>query len=131
MAVEDRAWGMEHASHILGEPIPLLSGQDLLILTAGGLLLVWDAVAFDLYIVRPGVTLEDLLDQISTRPGLPARLAPVDDIAEYLYLTYKDYWNAERRDAGRNRWAELRDRGGWVHEDWLREDRIRGRKRNT
>ena len=96
VAAEDQAWGMEHASHILGEPVPLLSGQDLLILTAGGLLLVWDTVAFDLYIVRPGVSLEDLLEQISTRPGLPARLARIDNIADSW--SYIECWNSEVRE---------------------------------
>ena len=116
--------------HYYGMPTPILFDKALsrVVLKVGGVLFVWfpDTLDRELDIfmrVPPGLPLQAIVARLETsNTPFPETLmeSPVWSVP------VKELWEWEVEVLGRNRWAELRDRGGDVHSDWLHipENRI-------
>jgi hypothetical protein len=120
LETEDLAWYLERAYHFLGPPIPLVYNSDFSIFTAGGLLFFWGRVDFDLRVVSFDCDLPNLVHRLEHGPlgGWFLRCRP-ESTVEHVGLAFRALWMYECGMHGRNRWQELKDRGGDVHADWI------------
>ncbi|OBZ70873.1 hypothetical protein A0H81_09141 [Grifola frondosa] len=112
-SVGSYAWLFERAHHFLGQPVPLLQNEDLILFKAGGLLFLWVTDADELHVVDPGTTLDDMVVLIDHGGNLPLIQS------SFVHFKYREGWHYELWDwevqvVGRNRWKELKDRGGEV-----------------
>lgn len=116
---DDLAWWLEHENHYYGTIIPLVQNHWVIIFTAGGLLFVRFHEDLSLGVVNPGVSLDDLLHMYRDEgdPGGPLTFVEEEWTVREVIGRYWDMWNWERATTGRNRWQELKDRGGEVHAD--------------
>jgi hypothetical protein len=116
----DMGWNVEHAHHFYGDLIPLVRNFWVSIFECGGLLFVWIAENQKLLVVNPGVTLDELMVFYSGQAGGgagPISSRPADKLVVDIGNKFIEMRNWERRVFGRNRWAELKARGGDVHSD--------------
>ena len=117
-----RSWELERSEHFLGSPVPLLyhSHYRVTIFKAGGLLFLYSAGSGGIWVMRYGALAADV-----------ARAYEIGDMTLYVAmvacepLTYAEsewylaMWQWETSAFGRNRWAELAERGGEVDSAWL------------
>ena len=70
-----------------------------------------------------GTTLEEIVDAVDsgTLGPLSLRSVRMDRGGSYLRSRFEIVWQWEWAEFGRNRWQELKDRGGEVDESWLGE----------
>ncbi|EKM61777.1 uncharacterized protein PHACADRAFT_248626 [Phanerochaete carnosa HHB-10118-sp] len=59
--MEDIGWSIDHAHHCIGLLVPLMTDDRYSLLTAGGLLLLWDNEEKELWVVSTGFTLGQLV----------------------------------------------------------------------
>lgn len=118
--VEDLAWDLEHAWHFYGEPVPLVSNTWARIFSAGGLLFVW-VVDDTLRVVHSGISFAQIAAAYRTPNGGPSLRREPDRSAFDVGARFYDCWLWECEHFGRNRWQELKDRGGDVDEDWTED----------
>ena len=112
-----------HDKHYFGTPIPILydTAQSRVFLRVGGLLFLWfpnnlDST-FDTFMRVPsGLSLREITARLdaSNTPFPETLMEP-----PVYSVPVKELWQWEVEVLGRNRWAELRRRGGEVHSDWL------------
>lgn len=117
---EDKAWALEHYFHFYGTPIPLMRhvNREVSIFYVGGLLFfMWQEDVWRSTVVSPDVDvgrLAAVLDAGMVPPGVDLR---ADKAAlEWGHTTRP--WIQELR-SGRNRWAEMEQRGGDVDSSWI------------
>lgn len=117
---EDLAWDLEHAWHFYGDPVPLVSNDWTRIYSAGGLLFVW-VVDDTLRVVPPGASFDDTAAMYRRPNGGTSLRREMDQSAFDVGARFYEYWLWECKYFGRNRWQELKDRGGYV-DRWWTED---------
>lgn len=114
-------WSLENAFHILGTPAPILyqPNETYDLVHIGGLLFViWEM--YLVYLVDPVVTPQGFVDIAEAKQPLPLTKLNYDEVAYRWGRKWWMYWNIERR-RGRNRWEEMRERGGDVHPSLLED----------
>ena len=113
---------VEHEYHILGDIVPLLWQRDdegdIVIAQAGGLLLAF--LYWHLTTLGPGVTAPEVARAVEegNLALLPHSQPRRDRVSEIVGLRFEEMWMQEWATTGRNRWAELRERGGEVDRYW-------------
>ena len=112
---------MNHAYHFYGDPVPLVRNHVLVVFECGGLLFAWFPDGERIFVVHGNITPE----QLATTWGPhgaghgPATILHADALAVSIGWKYFDMWEWENESFNRNRWVELRDRGGLVHTSLL------------
>lgn len=110
------AWRLEHEYHFYGAIVPLVRNNWVSIFSAGGLFFTyfhWEEPS--LRVVPPGVSLDELLDVFREDVFGPTVALEDEWSVRHVTLRYWRLWDWERLKLGRNRWLELKDRGGDVH----------------
>lgn len=117
----DLAWIFEHAQHIYGTVIPLVTMHSFYVCQAGGILYLFFGSEEDVYAVHPGISLSAFLASLDPERDHPR---PLPNATEYLVaddaVCNRGYmcrcvWDWERLMEGRDRWAEMSDRGADIH----------------
>lgn len=116
--LDDIAWALEHAHHFYGQPVPLVANDWARIFSAGGLLFLW-VIDDTVRVAPPGTSFEDLAALNAGGSVAPTLRRTMDNSAFYIGARFWDFWLWECEYRGRNRWQELKDRGGAVHADRL------------
>lgn len=124
--VESEAWFFENGMHILGTPIPLLHREEecITVFTVGGLLCVRDQEMCCYYVMQPHVTVDDIVNWVNAGhvvSELPVLQLTGDATVDYESQRFTVMWEWEWAEHGRNRWQELKDRGGEVDACWTGE----------
>lgn len=118
----DIGWEVEYAYHYLGSLVPLIENFYFSLFTAGGLLLLWSRLEETMFAISPEVTFEDFIIRYAPGGGCDVSIASdrlSDFAAEQWGRAFYNMWVWEGQTLVRNRWQELKDRGGEVHDDWL------------
>ena len=117
------SWRLEDRYHILGTKFPLMTaGSVVTVFEAGGLLYVDHEDLNALYIVDEGLTINDF-EPVFSGHFIPHGLTLLegDCTASTDYFRFSEMWAWEWDTSGRNRWQEMKDRGGEVDELWTAE----------
>lgn len=119
--VEDIGWDVEHVFHYFGTIMPLMKDPYVSVFSVGGLLLLWFDDAYELQVVSPEVTLAQFIQSARDHTifNLPTLSCERDEAARLAGCWLYEMWMWESGELGRNRWLELKERGGEVHSDWL------------
>ena len=115
------AWQLEGCYHILGTKFPLMTaGSVVTVFEAGGLLYVDYEDHNALFIVDEGLTIDDI-DPVYWGDFIPLGMTRINGDATAItdQFRFPDMWAWEWDSTGRNRWQEMKDRGGDVSDRWL------------
>ena len=115
----DGSWALEHAFHFYGTPIPVICNDMAMLLSVRGRLFVKLHDSSRIMLLHSEVTLPWLLEVLGTRFDYYnlLRIGVYDD---YMFgfvdlLDHFDtYGTYEKHYSGRNRWAEMKSRGGSI-----------------
>lgn len=113
----DVGWCLEHVHHFLGDPVPLVRTSMITVFESGGLFFLWIPENVKLYVVHPGPALEDIMEAAGT---IPATLLEEDPLAYNISMLYENLRTWELMEHKRNRWEELKARGGDVDDNLLK-----------
>lgn len=114
---EDRAWLLEHAHHIYGTVVPLATAHNLIVCHIGGLLYLLFGAEGDVYVAHHGMSLDAFLALLDLQQDYPRPLpcateCPEIDLAAWNRGSMpRCLWDWERLMLGRDRWAEMGQRG--------------------
>lgn len=120
----ERSWYLEHYYGFLGDTRPLAFHREAVVFKAGGLyFFMWIFTEADdaLIVFDPQTTLAEMrinLDKVSHNdPRINwRRVERVRYSGFHESHAYSSGWENENRFCRRNRWAELKARGGFPHE---------------
>lgn len=113
---------LHEESNFYGRPVPLLHDDDEMyarvIFKSGSLYFVMMLESDnETMVVPPGLSLEDVVARLEQSYGPPM---PFPTIKQNVFCwDALCCWESEVEGTGRNRWAELKARGGEVHPNWL------------
>ena len=122
---EDSGSELEDAFFLIGTPFPLLyhPSSELIVVLVGGLMVLCTADEDPELVFEAGTTLREIVDAVDngTLGALSLRSVRMVRGGSYLRSRFEIVWQWEWAEFGRNRWQELKDRGGEVDESWLGE----------
>ncbi|KIJ64533.1 hypothetical protein HYDPIDRAFT_28471 [Hydnomerulius pinastri MD-312] len=117
----DRAFKLLHRHHHIGRPqLIMFNRRGSVLFRVGGMYMSLDLVDKPPVVYSHGVTLEDILGVLTGGGSLgllPHRVCPVDDwTGDTLFGQWDEHISY---DNDRNRWREMRDRGGFPPEAYV------------
>lgn len=122
---ENVAWELERSRHFLGTPVPILFNPYHLatIFKAGGLMFIFFEQADSISVLQPGISAPEAARAVneSRIEDLCVETATDEHLCSSESYRYFILWQWEKFAFGRNRWRELKARGGEVDPVWLNE----------
>ena len=114
---------LEDSFYLIGTPFPLMyhPREELIVVLVGGLLMICYEDDNHKLVLESGTTLQELVNAVENGALGALRFVRLDRGATYLRQRFDIIWKWEWAEYGRNRWQELKDRGGEVDVSWLGE----------
>ncbi|KAH7884056.1 hypothetical protein F5I97DRAFT_1640317 [Phlebopus sp. FC_14] len=116
---EDRAFLLFHRNHFIGRPELIMFNLQCVVFRVGGVYMAWDDADDNPAVLSEITALRGLLKSLKDEEGsidaLPRVLPHHDQVADSLYQEW-DAWLRFEANHDRNRWMEMKERGGFPPE---------------